>query len=152
MLPQRLQPRSPGGAPRRSFDLRARRLFDQLDEEEREVVARAEAESHRRGRRAGPEFRRHFVPLDLPLSDRGRGEYGLNALGLDLDFTCGGRIPRPERPDWFEYRRPDDWTRHDVGTQYRSDVGRPPWTSTATAGPSWSWPTPTIAESRVAAR
>ena len=27
--------------PRRSFDLQARRLFDQLDAEEREVVARA---------------------------------------------------------------------------------------------------------------
>src|SRR5262249_57878942 len=120
-----------GGAPeenpRRSFDLHARRLFDQLDTEEREVVARAAAETHRAQTRRGLEFRHHFVSLDLP-SDRGQGDYGLTALADldrdgDLDFVCGGRIPRPERLYWFEYRGPDDWVRHHVGTDYRSDVG-----------------------------
>ena len=41
----------------------------------------------------------------------------------DLDFVCGGRISRPERLYWFEYRGPDDWVRHGVGMDYRSDVG-----------------------------
>jgi hypothetical protein len=31
---------SPSGQPRRSFDLREKRLFEQLDEEERKVVER----------------------------------------------------------------------------------------------------------------
>ena len=118
---------APEERPRRSFDLHDRRLFDQLDEEEREVVARAAAETHRAQPRRGLEFRHHFVSLDLP-SDRGQGDYGLTALADldrdgDLDFVCGGRIPRPERLYWFEYRGPDDWVRHDVGTDYRSDVG-----------------------------
>jgi hypothetical protein len=46
------------------------------------------------------EFRHHFVSLELP-SNRGQGDYGLTALADldrdgDLDFICGGRIPRPE--------------------------------------------------------
>src|SRR5437763_99140 len=118
----------PEERPRRSFNLHARRPFDQLDEEEREVVARAAAETHRAQPRRGLEFRHHFVSLDLP-SDRGQGDYGLTALADldrdgDLDFVCGGRIPRPERLYWFEYRGPDDWVRHGVGTDYQSDVGR----------------------------
>jgi hypothetical protein len=118
---------APEERPRRSFDLHARRLFDQLDEEERKVVARAAAESHRAQPRSDLEFRHHFASLDLP-SDRGQGDYGLTALADldrdgDLDFVCGGRIPRPERLYWFEYRGPEDWVRHDVGTDYRSDVG-----------------------------
>jgi hypothetical protein len=40
---------APEQRPRRSFDLQARRLFDQLDEEEREVVTRALEEAHRAG-------------------------------------------------------------------------------------------------------
>jgi hypothetical protein len=101
----------PEERPRRSFDLHARRLFDQLDEEERKVVARAAAETHRAQPRSGLEFRHHFVSLNLPL-DRGQGDNGLTALADldrdgDLDFVCGGRIPRPERLYWFEYREPD---------------------------------------------
>ena len=51
----------PEERPRRSFVLHARRLFDQLDEEEREVVARAAAETHRAQTRKDFEFRHHFV-------------------------------------------------------------------------------------------
>lgn len=40
------QRNAPGQQPRRSFDLRDRRLFDQLDEEEQEVVAKASAIVH----------------------------------------------------------------------------------------------------------
>src|SRR5262249_4411517 len=117
----------PEERPRRSFDLHARRLFEQLAEEEREVVARAAAETHRAQPPRRLEFRHHFVSLDLP-SDRGQGDYGLTALvdldrDGDLDFVCGGRIPRPERLYWSEYRGPDDWVRHDVGRDYQSDVG-----------------------------
>lgn len=42
------QRNAPGQQPRRSFDLRNRRLFDQLDDEEREVVAKASAIVHPR--------------------------------------------------------------------------------------------------------
>ena len=74
---------------------------DQLEEEEQEVVARTAAETRRVQPRRDLEFRHHFVSLDLP-SDRGQGDYGLTALTDldregDLDFVCGGRIPRPER-------------------------------------------------------
>jgi len=45
---------APEERPRRSFDLHARRLFDQLDDEEREVVDRAAPEAHRAGGAQGP--------------------------------------------------------------------------------------------------
>ena len=41
-------------SPRRSFDLHARRLFDQLDEEERTVVAQAASVVRRTARPEGP--------------------------------------------------------------------------------------------------
>jgi hypothetical protein len=52
---------APEDRPRRSFDLQDLRLFDQLDGEEREVVARAAAETHRAQTRKDFEFRHHFV-------------------------------------------------------------------------------------------
>src|SRR5438045_3253158 len=73
-------------------------------------------------------FRHHFISRDLPMMDNGVADYGLTAL-VDinrdgkLDFVCGGRSPRPERLYWFEYRGPDEWIRHEVGQDYRSDVG-----------------------------
>jgi hypothetical protein len=45
---------APEERPRRSFDLHARRLFDQLDKEEREVVARAASQVHRAGKAQKP--------------------------------------------------------------------------------------------------
>src|SRR5262249_39060526 len=45
---------APEERPRRSFDLHARRLFDQLDEEEWEVGARAAAEAQLAGGVQGP--------------------------------------------------------------------------------------------------
>ncbi|HET6249262.1 MAG TPA: VCBS repeat-containing protein [Tepidisphaeraceae bacterium] len=73
-------------------------------------------------------FRHHYISRDLPTTATGIGDYGLTAL-VDinrdghLDFVVGGRSPKPERLYWFEYRGPDDWVRHDVGQDYRSDVG-----------------------------
>jgi hypothetical protein len=62
--------------PRRSFDLQAQRLFDQLDAKELQVVTRAAAETHRAQSRRELEFRHHLVSLDLP-SHRGQRDYGL---------------------------------------------------------------------------
>jgi hypothetical protein len=75
-----------------------------------------------------PHFRHHFISLDLPTNKAGNGDYGLTAL-VDLnrdghpDFVLGGRIPKPERLYWFEYRAPDTWVCHEVGRDYQSDVG-----------------------------
>lgn len=80
------------------------------------------------GAQSWPQFRHHFISLDLPLGNNGTGDYGLTAL-VDLnrdghpDFVLGGRGARPERLYWFEYRAPDDWVRHEVGRDYQSDVG-----------------------------
>ncbi len=73
-------------------------------------------------------FLHHFIDRDLPVSERGVGDYGLTALvdldrDGDLDFVLGGRPTQPSRLYWFEYRGPDRWLRHLVGTNYLSDVG-----------------------------
>jgi len=75
-----------------------------------------------------PGFRHHYIDRSLPQNDRGEGDYGLTALvdldrDGDLDFVLGGRQPRPERLYWYEFRGADGWVRHEVGTNYQSDVG-----------------------------
>src|SRR6187549_90665 len=75
-----------------------------------------------------PGFRHHLVDGSLPLNDKLQGDYGLTAL-VDinrdgrLDFVTGGRQPKPSRLYWYEFKSVDNWVRHDVGTDYASDVG-----------------------------
>src|ERR1044072_9828781 len=73
-------------------------------------------------------FQHHFISRDLPVSERGTGDYGLTALvdldrDGDLDFVLGGRPSNPSQLYWFEFQTPDRWLRHLVGTNYLSDVG-----------------------------
>lgn len=75
-----------------------------------------------------PAFRHHFMDQSLAQNARPQGSCGLTALvdidrDGDLDFVFGGRQPRPERLYWFEFQRADKWVLHDVGDDYRSDVG-----------------------------
>jgi hypothetical protein len=74
------------------------------------------------------QFKHHFIDLDLPVTAKGVGDYGLTALvdldkDGDLDFICGGRPFQPSQLYWFEFQKPDRWVRHLVGTNYLSDVG-----------------------------
>src|SRR4029453_2387241 len=75
-----------------------------------------------------PEFRHHLIDNTLPQNERLQGDYGLTALvdidrDDDLDFVLGGRQPKPARLYWYEFQRADHWVRHDVGTDFQSDVG-----------------------------
>jgi hypothetical protein len=70
----------------------------------------------------------HFIDRALPVRDNLVGDYGLTALvdldrDGDLDFVLGGRAFQPSQLYWFEFRGPDQWVRHLVGTHYESDVG-----------------------------
>ena len=74
------------------------------------------------------KFQHHFIDRDLPVSERGSGDYGLTALvdldrDGDLDFVLAGRGATPPRLYWFEFEKPGTWTKHIVGTNYLSDVG-----------------------------
>jgi hypothetical protein len=76
----------------------------------------------------GPNFEHHYVDRNLPVSDKGTGDYGLTALvdidrDGDLDFVLGGRPTPPSQLYWFEFQGPNKWVRHLVGTNYLSDVG-----------------------------
>ncbi|MCX8109610.1 MAG: VCBS repeat-containing protein [Verrucomicrobiae bacterium] len=73
-------------------------------------------------------FVHHFIDRTLPLAENGVGNYGLTALtdidrDGDLDFVTGGRPSKTPRLYWYEFRSPNSWIRHDVGTNYLSDVG-----------------------------
>lgn len=77
------------------------------------------------------QFRHHFIARELPITEKGVGDYGLTALvdldgDRDLDFVLGGRSSSPSQLYWFEYQAPDRWVRHRVGTNYLSDVGLAP--------------------------
>lgn len=76
-------------------------------------------------------FRHHFIDTTLPVKPDGNnifGDYGLTAL-TDIDhdgkpdFILGGRQPAPSRLYWYQYVQGDQWVRHEVGTDYKSDVG-----------------------------
>ncbi len=74
------------------------------------------------------QFKHHFIDRSLPVTDKLVGDYGLTALvdldrDGDLDFVLGGRPFSPSQLYWFEYRGPDNWVRHLVGSNYLSDVG-----------------------------
>ncbi len=74
------------------------------------------------------QFRHHFIDRTLPVSDTSVGDYGLTTLvdldrDGDLDFVVGGRPSRPSRLYWYEFQAADRWMRHEVGTDYLSDVG-----------------------------
>ena len=76
-------------------------------------------------------FRHHYIDRSLPVTDKRVGDYGLTALvdldrDGDLDFILGGRPFNPSQLYWFEFRSPDHWARHLVGTNYLSDVGLAP--------------------------
>jgi len=80
---------------------------------------------------AGFQFRHHFISRELPITDKSVGDYGLTALvdldrDGDLDFVLGGRPSNPSQLYWFEFRAPDRWARHGIGTNYLSDVGLAP--------------------------
>ena len=77
------------------------------------------------------KFRHHFVTQGLPYKEPNLGDYGLTALvdldnDGDLDFVTGGRQPAPDRLYWFEFQTADKWVRHEIGTNYLSDVGIAP--------------------------
>lgn len=75
-----------------------------------------------------PRFRSHSIDWEPIRNASFEGDYGLTALtdidrDGDLDFVLGGRIPPPERLYWLEFQAPDRWVRHEIGTEYASDVG-----------------------------
>ncbi len=76
----------------------------------------------------GCRFRHHYIAHDLPLV-RGIGDYGQTALfDVDgdgrLDFVCGRKGPGEESVlYWFENRGAEEWVRHLIGHDTRSDVG-----------------------------
>src|SRR5687767_11157741 len=72
-------------------------------------------------------FKHHYIDRDLPVNAQGYGDYGLTALADldndgDRDFVIGGRARQPSRLYWFEFQSADRWVRHEVGTNYLSDV------------------------------
>src|SRR5436190_5208130 len=74
------------------------------------------------------QFRHHVIDESLPVSVKGVGDYGLTAL-VDvnrdghLDFVLGGKPSQPSQLYWYEFKKPGEWHRHVVGTNYESDVG-----------------------------
>ncbi len=74
------------------------------------------------------QFRHRFIDRTLPVSDTFVGDDGLTALvdldrDGDLEFVLGGRPARPSRLYWYEFQAADRWMRHEVGTDYLSDLG-----------------------------
>ena len=76
-------------------------------------------------------FQHYFAARELPITEKGVGDYGLTALvdldgDRDLDFVLGGRPSSPSQLYWFEFQAPDRWVQRRIGTNYLSDVGLAP--------------------------
>ena len=70
----------------------------------------------------GFRFRHHYIERDLPGDSYGQTSLVDLDRDGDLDFITGGRDAR-RTIYWFEYREPDVWERHVLGTLHPSDVG-----------------------------
>ena len=68
------------------------------------------------------EFRHHYIDRNLPGDSYGQTSLVDVDRDGDLDFITGGRDPH-RSVFWFEYRGPDEWVRHTIGTNHPSDVG-----------------------------
>ena len=79
------------------------------------------------------QFRHHFIDSDLPGDSYGQTSLVDVDRDGDLDFITGGRDAH-RSVFWFEFRKPDEWARHIVGTQHPSDVGG---TATDVDGDGW---------------
>ncbi len=67
-------------------------------------------------------FEHHYIDRDLPGDSYGQTSLVDVDKDGDLDFITGGKDAQ-KSVFWFEFRGPDDWVRHVVGTNHPSDVG-----------------------------
>src|SRR5688572_23277349 len=68
------------------------------------------------------KFRHHFIDRDLPGDSYGQTSLVDVDKDGDLDFITGGKDAQ-KSVYWFEFKAPDQWVRHLVGTNHPSDVG-----------------------------
>lgn len=91
---------APGEEPRRSFDLRARRLWDQLDSQERQLVDRAREVVRNRPYPPSPVIRQLHWDAETVKIGSGTGDnWPITWVGSDLQITSWGDGPGfDERP------------------------------------------------------